>query len=60
MCGLNRLQEISIGYSAEVKTILHYVLGLCFGKVCEQKGEQKQKNKRIATGSRFFPMHSVI
>ena len=29
-------------YTVSVKLILHYALGLCFGKVCDQKHEQKR------------------
>ena len=38
--------------------MLHYALGLRFGKVCEQKPEQNVRKN--ATDSRFFPTHSVI
>ena len=38
--------------------VLHYVLWLHFGKVCEQKREQKRE--KSTTVSRFYPMHSVI
>ena len=34
------------------------MFGLRFGKVCEQK--RKQKREKNATGSRFYPTHSVI
>ena len=44
--------------SARVKPILHYALGLRFGKVCEQKREQKREKN--ATGLIFTPMHSVM
>ena len=37
-----------------LKPILHYALGLCFGKVCEQKHEKN------AIGSCFYTTHSVI
>ena len=37
-----------------LKPILHYALGLRFGKVCEQKLEKN------TTGSRFYPTHGVI
>ena len=57
------LADIRIPYSImtkkeTMKPLLHYVLGLRFGKVCEQQREQKlEKN---ATGLFFYPTHSVI
>ena len=41
-------------YTCTFQPILHYTLGLRFGKVCEQKLEKN------ATGSRFYPTHRII
>ena len=37
----SRVRLIEVGRQGSVKSILHYALGLRFGKVCEQKREQK-------------------
>ena len=48
-------------FNLSIKPILHYVLGLRFGKVCEQKGEKNvRKCEKNATGSRFYPTYSVM
>ena len=43
--------------------ILHYALGLRFGKVCEKRRKTQakhEKNARKTTDMRFCPTHSVI
>ena len=47
------------------KPILHYALGLRFGKVCKQKHEKntrktREKNARKKREPVFNPTHSVI
>ena len=50
--------EITMGYSQcyTFKPILHYALGLCFGKVC---GQKRMKNARKTQLARVFTQRIV-
>ena len=42
ICTYHKKNEVPLGVK-RIKPILHYALGLHFGKVCEQKHEQKHE-----------------